>query len=139
MENLIDITPLDTNAVIRIFERDIPEQTSAVLAYIASHKCIVYLEVAEEVIHALECKWYNYTREQSVVTLKNLMQLHAELFDKPDVLSFALDLYSERHGLDFVDCLLAGYNHVYGCPIFTFDRRLANQIKRQNKEREEGV
>ena len=40
-----------------------------------------------------------------------------------DVLSLALDTYAERN-LDFVDCILYGYNAVKGVEIATFDKKL---------------
>ena len=45
-----------------------------------------------------------------------------------DVLNLALDVYAS-HNLDFVDCVLAGYHHIEGMDIVTFDRKLEKAIK----------
>ena len=42
-------------------------------------------------------------------------------------ISYACKLYGQR-SLDFVDCLLAGYHHIDGTEIATFDEKLGKVL-----------
>ncbi len=44
-------------------------------------------------------------------------------------ISYACKLYGQR-SLDFVDCLLAGYHHIDGTEISTFDEKLGRVLLR---------
>jgi predicted nucleic-acid-binding protein len=117
---------LDTNILIRLVTADIPEQSSTAKEFIDSHECIVYLEVLAEVVYVLT-GYYEYTREEIKTTIDNLIVYKLNLIDKENVVSHAAKLFSES-SLDFVDCLLAGYQKVNETPVFTFDKALNKQM-----------
>ena len=49
--------------------------------------------------------------------------------NKP-VMIRAVKIFAETR-LDFVDCILAAHHGVNGAEVFTFDKKLANQLKRE--------
>ena len=111
---------LDANAVLRYLLNDNEDQHNIISDLIASYKCIVYLEVIEEVVFVLE-KHYKATREE---IRNSLLALSEDVkIDKINILQIALDEYCKPPKVDFVDCLLCGYTKT-GRKVFSFDKKL---------------
>jgi len=79
-------------------------------------------EVAAEIVYVLE-KVYSLPRNVIKDSLKAFIEEPNLKTETKNVLLFALDTYADKK-LDFVDCLLYGFNAIYGYEVFTFDRKL---------------
>ena len=119
---------LDANVVLRLLLNDVPEQHEAVLKLLdqASGQFVVADTAIMETVFALS-KHYGLTRAVVVEAIRGLMSLteikcNQVLFEK------ALPLYARHPKLSFEDCCLASYAELTDAsPLWTFDRKLANQ------------
>ena len=93
--------------------------------YLNAGDVSVTIEVIAEVVYVLKGV-YSMGRDEIAETVKDFLKLTD--CQEADVLSLALDTYAERN-LDFVDCILYGYNAVKGIEIATFDRKLIKLLK----------
>lgn len=117
---------LDANAVLRFLLRDIEEQAARARAAIITGRCRITLEVMAEVVYVLGGP-YKIPRPAIADMIKSLLSLSNDLVEKREIVSFGITLFAASK-LDFVDCLLAGYQSVEGCEIFTFDKALAKTL-----------
>lgn len=121
---------LDANAVLRFLLQDVDEQFQQVRTIIRTKKCYVTLEVLAEVCYVLEGV-YQVSRDDVV---RNFRKLNNDVsILNADVLLRALEIYGTVHKLDFVDCLLYGYNRERGIEVITFDKKLKNQMDDINR------
>lgn len=116
---------LDANAVLRFLLQDNEEQFQQVKAIIQSKSCYVTLEVLAEVCYVLE-GLYQVTREDIISTFRKLNNDVNIL--NADVLLRGLDIFDKTPKLDFVDCLLYGYNLEKGISVVTFDQKLRKRL-----------
>jgi len=113
---------IDANAILRYLLNDNAVMAKAVYELIAKTRFVVRFEVAAEVVYVLE-KVYSLPRYEIRDSIKAfLAESNAETEAKA-VLFFALDIYADKK-LDFVDCLLYGFNSIYGYDVFSFDKKL---------------
>ena len=116
---------LDTNAILRYLLNDIPEQAEK-NAQLIENGSKSYPEIIAEVVYVL-VKLYSVPREKiSEIVAPITYEIE---FDNADVVRDALSNYS-RTKFDFVDCLLIARNQILGEEIFTFDKKLANRLKK---------
>ena len=88
------------------------------------------LEVLAEVCYVLEGV-YQVSRED---VAKNFRKLNNDVsILNADVLLRALEIYDTMPKLDFVDCILYGYNRERGIEIVTFDKKLKKRMEDINK------
>lgn len=121
---------LDANAVLRFLLKDIDEQFQQVRTIIRTKKCYVTLEVLAEVCYVLEGV-YQVSREN---VARNFRKLNNDVsILNADVLLRALEIYDIMPKLDFVDCILYGYNRERGIEIVTFDKKLKKRMEDINK------
>ena len=121
---------LDANAVLRFLLKDIDEQFQQVRTIIRTKKCYVTLEVLAEVCYVLEGV-YQVSRED---VARNFRKLNNDVsILNADVLLRALEIYDTLPNLDFVDCILYGYNRERGIEIVTFDKKLKKRMEDINK------
>lgn len=117
---------VDTNVVLRYLLRDNDKQ-SPIAKDIIEGGAFLIPEVLMETSHVLR-SFYNVERkdiaEQLLIILK-----WVTMENKP-VMIRAVKIFAETH-LDFVDCILAAHHGVNGAEVFTFDKKLANQLKRE--------
>lgn len=120
---------LDTNVVLRLLLNDIPDQ------HIAAKKLLdqtdTRLDVADtviiELIFALN-RYYGLSRLQIAEAVEGFMKLkeincNRSLFEK------AIPIYIDHPGLSFEDCCLSTYAELNEAePLWTFDKKLANQV-----------
>ena len=118
---------LDANAVLRFLLQDVEEQFQQVNAVVRAEKCYVTLEVIAEVCYVLE-GLYQVSREDIISNFRKLN--HDVVILNADVFFRALEIFDKTPKLDFVDCLLYGYQFERGTHVITFDQKL---IKRLNE------
>jgi len=119
---------LDANVVLRLLLNDIPAQHRAVLELFngAAGQLAVSDAALIEVVFVL-CRAYGFTRDQAAEAIEGLIKLgglnlNRALFEQ------ALPLFVKHPGLSFEDCYLASYAQLSDAePLWTFDRKLANQ------------
>ena len=118
---------LDANAVLRFLLRDNEEQFIYIRKMVRTKSCYVTLEVMAEVCYVLE-GLYQVPREDIISCFRKLNNDIIILY--ADVLLRALEIFDKTPKLDFVDCLLYGYQFERGTHVITFDQKL---IKRLNE------
>ena len=117
---------LDANAVLRFLLQDVEEQFHQVRDIVRAERCYVTLEVIAEVCYVLE-GLYQVSREDIISNFRKLN--HDVVILNADVFFRALEIFDKTPKLDFVDCLLYGYQFERGTHVITFDQNL---IKRLN-------
>ena len=118
---------LDANAVLRFLLQDVEEQFHQVRDIVRAERCYVTLEVIAEVCYGLE-GLYQVSREDIISNFRKLN--HDVVILNADVFFRALEIFDKTPKLDFVDCLLYGYQFERGTHVITFDQKL---IKRLNE------
>ena len=113
---------IDANAVLRYLLNDNMEMAKTVNELLAKNEITLRYEIAAEVVYVLE-KVYSLPRDKIRDGIKAFVEEPNIKTETKDVLLFALDTYADKK-LDFVDCLLYGFNAKYGYDVFTFDKKL---------------
>jgi len=118
------MTVIDTNVILRYLLNDIPEQADEA-AEIIGNGAKSFPEIIAEVVYVL-VKLYSVPREKINEIVSPLVD---EIeFENADVVKTALYYYS-RTKFDFVDSLLIARKQILNEEIFTFDKKLATQLK----------
>lgn len=114
---------LDADAVLRFLLEDVEAQFQQIKSIIGKERCFVTLEVMAEVSYVLE-GLYHVPRKEIVKVFRRLnvdiVILNADVFLR------ALEIFDKNPKLDFVDCLLCGYQAERNMDILTFDKRLSD-------------
>lgn len=120
---------LDTSVLLRLLLGDVPAQTTAaahVLNAVRGQVAVadaVFIEAA----HVTE-RYYHLSRNDISELLRQFMRLEVVNCNRR-MLDGALVLYIDHPALSFEDCCLATYAELNdACPLYTFDRKLANQL-----------
>ena len=119
---------VDTNVVLRYLLRDNEVQSQIAKVLIQSGARLLP-EVLMETSHVLRT-FYGIDRPniaKQLLTVLNWVEL-----ENKDVMIRAVEIFAETK-LDFVDCILAAYHELKGCVVFTFDKKLNNQFRREEK------
>jgi predicted nucleic-acid-binding protein len=95
---------------------------------LSQNVCFIPVEVIAEIVYVLNRV---YSLERSIICriITDISQSNDVIVEHQDVVRHAMQVYSST-SLDFVDCLLTGYFKIDGYTIFTFDKKLKNQLKR---------
>jgi predicted nucleic-acid-binding protein len=117
---------LDTNAVLRFLLGDNAEQKKIVLAELECNKCLVTIEVVAEAVYVLN-KVYSAKRNEIKDYIEQVAAIDENIISNKAIVFYALDVFSKT-SLDFIDCLLVGYQQIEGYEIFTFDKKLRNLL-----------
>jgi len=119
---------LDTNCILRWLLDDVPEQTVIVDALISSGESIHVSDVVFiETVFVLE-KVKKISRETIGKALEWVIRQNSILCNREFFLEI-LPVYVGHPKLSFVDCYLDTLALKTGtAPLFTFDRKLANQL-----------
>lgn len=124
----VNRTTLDTNVLLRLLIRDIPEQFARAqrLLTTAGGRFLVPDYVFVELAFALE-RHYSFTRQQIGETFTKIMNI--DVIDCHRArLANATTYWQDHPKLSFEDCLIAEYAQSHDAtPLWTFDRKLANQ------------
>jgi len=120
---------VDTNVLLRLILRDVPEQCLKVQDLLLRQKaCYDVADLAvEEVVYVLQ-KGFGWTRAGIVEALRSVLDL--SWFDYNRALfTRVFPLYLEHPGLSFNDCCLAVYAELNQTePLWTLDQDLAKQV-----------
>ena len=119
---------LDANVLLRLLLNDIPSQHSAAEALL--NKAKGQLAVADtaiiEVVFVLE-RHYEFPRPAIAEALEGLTSLTA-LNCNCSLVEKAMPVFVKNSSLSFEDCCLAVYAELNNArPLWTFDRKMANQ------------
>ena len=115
---------LDANMILRYLVNDNAEMAVVAENYINDGSAYITIEVAAEVVYVLNSV-YSMERGKISEILIDFLELVG--CAEKDVLICALDAY-RTHKLDFVDCVLYGYNVIHNFEIATFDKKLLKLI-----------
>ena len=121
------MTVLDANAVLRFLLRDIEEQARATKEIIVSADCVITVEVIAEVVYVLS-GFYKLGRVKIANKILELVAIKNGLVEKHTIVSYAVSLFATNTKLDFIDCLLAGYQKTANYNVYTFDKELKKQL-----------
>lgn len=122
------MTSFDTNIVLRLLLRDLPEQTDKIIHYIESAKpgsIMIADAVFFEIVWVLSGSTYNFDRELIGKLLLQVSQI-PQINCNRTLLERAVPLYSQQPTISFIDACLATYAELNAAaPLMTFDKRLA--------------
>ena len=124
---------IDANAILRYTLQDNVEMAEKVRKLMASSKIFIRHEVLAEVVYVLN-KVYSLPRNEIAQGIKVFLSQSCAEVEAEEVLSFALDTFSEQN-LDFVDCILYSFNIIHGHDVFTFDKKLGALIRKTGLSR----
>lgn len=120
---------LDTNYIIRLVVRDVPDQTKEVVRLIdeaATDSLIVSDVVFGEAVYVLE-KVYEYEREVIVKALSYVLE-HSAFDVRSSLLTAALGKYLNNKKLSFVDCYGWAHAKTGNHNLLTFDNDLKRAV-----------
>ena len=117
---------IDSCIILRILIRDIPEQAKKVRDLFLSGADFYVDDAAiMETVHVMTKQ--KYTREEITDGLLGLLRNSMFIYDR-NFYSPVFEMYLKHPSLSFDDCILARRAEFKGCiPLWTFDRKLANQ------------
>ena len=118
----------DSNAVLRYILQDNLEMADAVEQRIAESDCHIPTEVIAEIVYVLS-KVYKVPRDDIKTAIVGVLNIPSISTTHFDVSARALVAFADTK-LDFVDCLMAGYQ-LNGYDVFTFDKDLKKFIEHQ--------
>ena len=119
---------VDTNVILRCLLRDNIEQAEQADEVIRNGAWTLP-EVLAEVEHVLRT-FYNVERKDIAEQLFKVFELIE--VERPNIIRRALEIFSDTR-LDFVDCIIVAHHSVNNVKVFTFDKKLNNQLKREEK------
>lgn len=117
---------VDTNVVLRYLLRD-NEVQSPIARDLIEGGAFLLPEVLMETSHVLRT-FYGIDRRD--ITEQLLIVLKWVRMERKPVMIRAIEIFAETK-LDFVDCILAAYHALENAEVFTFDKKLINQLKRE--------
>ena len=119
---------VDTNVILRCLLRDNLEQAKKADEIIKAGAWTLP-EVLMETSHVLRT-FYEVDRKDIAEQLFKALKLIE--VERPAVMFRAVEIFAETK-LDFVDCILAAHHALENAEVFTFDKKLVNQLKREEK------
>ena len=114
---------LDANVILRYILNDISSQYDKAVEAIEQGASTT-TEIIAEVIYVLSGV-YKISRED-ISWFIHCLLLDINVENKK-VLQYALGVYNQTK-LDFVDCILIGYQNVKDIPVMTFDKKLNSKL-----------
>ena len=116
----------DTNALLRYILQDNKEMADKVEVQIKQNKCFVPTEVLAEMVYVLS-KVYKIPKTDIAAAIIGVLSIDNVTTANFDVIVKGFEAYTGTN-LDFVDCLMAGYQDE-GHMIFTFDKKLTAYLQ----------
>lgn len=117
---------VDTNVVLRYLLNDNKEQAQ-IAKNVIEGGAFLLPEVLMETSHVLRT-FYEVDRQK--ISTQLLIILDWVEMEHKNVMIRAVEIFAETK-LDFVDCILVAYNELENTEVFTFDKKLNNQLKRE--------
>ncbi len=118
---------VDTNVVLRYLLCDNEKQSHIAKDLIESGEAFLLPEVLMETSHVLRT-FYHVDRQN--ITAQLLIVLNWVEMERKPVMIRAVEIFAETK-LDFVDCILAAHHSLENAEVFTFDKKLINQLKQE--------
>ena len=122
---------IDINVILRFITRDVPALYDKAFQLLAQTEVdFVVDDIAiSETVYVLSHNPYKYSRENIVKHLLVFFEIPNILIQNRQFMEDVLEFYAEHPALSFNDCYLAIKANLSGNdPLWTFDRKLANQI-----------
>ena len=120
---------LDTNAVIHFILAYDMAKFRMVVQTLTNSQCYVPIEVIAEAVYILDGK-FQIDRQTIAAKLKDFIVIQDNLVSETNAIAFGLNIYASTK-FDIVDCLIAAYAKVNGCPVLTFDNNLQKELAEQ--------
>ena len=119
---------LDTNVILRIMMRDVPEQCLRIQDMLMRQNYVY--DVADLAItEAVYVMQKTCTREEVVANIRRLFEIPG-IYANFNLFKMVFPTYLIHPKLSFNDCCLAAYAELNGAePLWTFDRKLAGQVE----------
>ncbi len=121
----------DANTMIRCIIGDDEQKIKELQEIRATQKIIYSMEVIAEVVYVLT-KVYNVSRVDASDAIQRFLKAKNIVCSNSEIAIKSLQLFAENH-LDFVDNVLLAYHQLRGITIYSYDRKLINAIKREEK------
>lgn len=115
---------IDANVILRYLLNDVEEMAKKSEEIIKSDAWTLP-EVIAEVIYVLKSV-YKVEREEIANAILEILK-EIEIEHKKTVIE-AVKIFSETN-LDFVDCILIAYKKIENAEVFSFDKKLNNNLK----------
>jgi len=120
---------LDTNVLLRFIVDDIPDQTSQAVALISqpARRYQVADAVWIEIAYALE---HHYLMKRADISqaITSMLEIDCLVTNQNVITQSCADFHAHPM-LSFADCYLSAHaRNNAATPLFTFDRKLANQL-----------
>lgn len=113
---------LDTNVLLRYLLDDNEMMADIAEELLNSNEILIPFEVVAEIVYVLG-NVYKMGRKQIAEVIKGLLMNYDVRSPNDALLSVALDCFI-LNNLDFVDCLMVGYQNASEYEVFTFDNKL---------------
>ncbi|MCL2492091.1 MAG: PIN domain-containing protein [Coriobacteriia bacterium] len=120
---------LDTNVILRLMLRDIPDQFEAAkkLVHSPGKRFFVSDAALIELVYVLD-RHYEFSRSQIVELLSGFMMLK-EIDCNREVMQVTLRYFSAHKSLSFTDCYLVAIAKTMNAPpLWTFDKELSKKL-----------
>lgn len=120
---------LDTNIILRLLLKDVPEQHQQAVALIDQFTRLNIADIA--VSEAVFVMGRNYQLPRHEIADAMLDFLRDRKYDcNRSLFAKAFPLFVAHPALSFEDCCLAAYAELDGAlPLYTFDQKLAQQVE----------
>ena len=122
----INMVIFDTNALLRYILQDNMDMADKVEEQINKSRCFIPTEVIAEMVYVLS-KVYAIPKPDITEAIIGVLSIDNVTTANNDIIVKGFEAYVST-SLDFVDCLLAGYQDE-GHTIFTFDKKLWNYLQ----------
>lgn len=118
---------LDTNAFLRLFLNDIPEQANLVenlLKKAKNAEITIYLPqiIIFEIAYALN-KYYQFPKEEVIQKLKSIIVSPYLKVQNREVFKETVKTYKNQT-ISLSDCFILQFSKYKDCELFTFDKKL---------------
>lgn len=122
----------DTNAFLRLFLNDIPEQANLVenlLKKAKNAEVTIYLPqiIIFEIAYALD-KYYNFPKDEVIQKLKSIIVSPYLKVQNREVFKETVKTYKNQT-ISLPDCFISQFAEYKNCEIFTFDKKLKKITK----------
>ena len=118
----MNLISLDTNIVLRLILRDIPDQSKKAAEFVAGTSCYITDVVVAESVFVLE-KVYKLDREYIIGLMTILFKLKTVSYNEV-VVKMSLSFYKRFNTLSFVDCYSLAEATTSENELVTFDKKL---------------
>jgi len=119
---------IDTNVLLRYLLADDQKQFGQAKAIFDNTNVFILNEVIVETIYVLN-KVYDVSKSEIMSVLKKVVEKHNVFLLSKEVILKALPCY--HLGLDPVDAILVGMNHILDIDVYSFDKKLNTKLKKK--------